>query len=80
MTIRWVRFTALVASTLVGAVNAAQISEYPLYEPSTAVRRGYTAEDLRNAEVRGLLGKRIGTVDDLIIGARSPAAAHRCCS
>lgn len=49
---------------------SAQIAEpdYPSYKPGPEVRNGYTAEDLRDAEVRGKDGKTIGDIEDLIIG------------
>ena len=33
-------------------------------------RNGYTAEDLLGVEVRGLAGKTIGEIEDLVIGDR----------
>lgn len=58
-----------IAVTLAGPV-AAQVPapDYPSYKPAADVRNGYTAEDLRDAEVRGKNGKTIGDVKDLVIG------------
>jgi hypothetical protein len=59
---------AVAAGVVAAASHAGQISDYPHYDPGQKVSDGYTAEDLRGAGVRGLLGGKIGEVDDLIIG------------
>ena len=59
---------ALAAAVVAPGALAGQISDYPSYDPGPEVRDGYTAEDLRGADVRGLLGEKIGEVRDLIIG------------
>jgi sporulation protein YlmC with PRC-barrel domain len=58
-----------VALSLAGPLSA-QITEpdYPSYKPGPEVRNGYTAEDLRDAEVRGKDGKTLGEIEDLVIG------------
>jgi sporulation protein YlmC with PRC-barrel domain len=70
MTMRAIPFGITIA--LAAAPLSAQIAQpshdYPSYEPGAAVRNGYTAEDLRDAEVRGKDGKTIGDIEDLIIG------------
>jgi sporulation protein YlmC with PRC-barrel domain len=43
-------------------------TDYPSYEPSAAVKNGYTAEDIMDADIRGSDGKKIGEVEDVIIG------------
>lgn len=60
--------TVAVAAPALGQGIPASESDYPRYEASAAVKNGYTAEDLRDAEVRGMNGEKIGEVDDLIIG------------
>lgn len=57
----------LLATTIATAQQAAK-NEYPSYQPGASVRDGYTAEELRDAVVRGSTGQMIGDVEDLIIG------------
>lgn len=57
------------AAPALGQIGALD-SEYPSYEPSATVRSGFTAEDLRDAEVRGVNGDKIGEIEDLIIGPK----------
>lgn len=41
---------------------------YPSYNPGPAVKNGYTADNIRNAAVYDKNGKKIGEVQDIIIG------------
>lgn len=62
-------YLGIAAATCIAAPALGQdMAGNPSYEPGPAVKSGYTAEDLRDAEVRGKNGEKIGEVDDLIIG------------
>lgn len=43
--------------------------KYPSFTPGPELRNGYTAEDLRDAEVHGKNGQKVGSVEDVVIGA-----------
>lgn len=64
--------TALCLAALGSAPIAAQLAQdksmLPAYEPGPAALNGYTAEDLIGLELRGLAGKPIGDIKDLVIG------------
>jgi len=49
--------------------EARSVSLRPDYVPEPEVELGYTAQALSVADVRSLLGRKIGEVDDLVIGA-----------
>lgn len=59
---------ALFSLPLAAQTNNMDFSRLPRYEPGKAVQNGYTAEDLRDAEIRGKNGEAIGNIEDLIIG------------
>jgi sporulation protein YlmC with PRC-barrel domain len=46
----------------------AGISDLPRYQPGPEVRNGFSAQELRGAEVRGKDGQTIGEVEELIVG------------
>jgi sporulation protein YlmC with PRC-barrel domain len=60
----------MMISVAVAAPSAyAQLgADYPSYNPPSSVRSGYTAEDLLDTEVRGVNGKKVGDIEDLIVG------------
>lgn len=67
------RTALLLCVTAIGSASAtAQVvrdgSELPAYEPGREARNGYTAQDLFNAELRGIGGGTIGEIEDLVIG------------
>ena len=50
-------------------VGEPEAAEFPSFTPSEELRNGYTAEDLRDAAVRGKNDKKVGSVEDIVISA-----------
>jgi sporulation protein YlmC with PRC-barrel domain len=62
-------YLATAVAMALAAPAAAQIDaqSYPEFEPGQELKNGYSAEELRDAEVHGKDGKKIGEVEDVII-------------
>lgn len=85
MTRSWMQRTCLsaavaaaIATPALGADMAAKDAEFPGFEPGAAIKNGFSAEDLRDAEVRGANGDKIGEVEDLIIDRAASCAGSWC--
>lgn len=63
------------AACLCASAHAAgqtlEMSDLRPYEPGQAVKKGFSAQELSGAEVRGKNGEKIGEVEELIIGPDS---------